>query len=72
MAEIRIDCTCGKACIIDPGDGATMRCPSCGRIVTVPTKEGDPTRRDRLDGYIEAVFELLNEVDGAFPTSGAR
>jgi hypothetical protein len=29
-------------------------------------------RRDRLDSYIEAVFELLDEVDGAFPTSGAR
>ncbi|MFP4038083.1 MAG: hypothetical protein ACLFUE_11235 [Desulfobacteraceae bacterium] len=72
MPEIRITCTCGRECLIDPGDGATMRCPSCGRIVTVPSKEENPMRRDRLDSYIEAVFELLDEVDGAFPTSGAR
>jgi len=72
MADIIIECTCGRKCRVDASDGSTLRCPACGRIVTVPSKERDPSRRDSMDSFIEATFELLDEVDGAFPTSGAR
>jgi hypothetical protein len=41
-------------------------------MVSVPSKETDPKKRDSLEKFIEATFELLNEVDGEFPTSGAR
>lgn len=72
MTDIIIQCTCGRKCRVEPSDGSTLRCPACGRIVSLPTKEEDPSRRDSLDRFVEATFELLNEVDGAFPTSGAR
>lgn len=72
MADIRITCSCGRLCTVDASDGFTLRCPQCGRMVSVASKEEDPLRRDSLDSFIEATFELLNEVDGAFPTSGAR
>jgi hypothetical protein len=41
-------------------------------MVSIPTRESDPLRRDSLDSFIEAAFDLLDDVDGAFPTSGAR
>ncbi len=72
MADIRIHCSCGRDCLVNASDGSTLRCPECGRIVSVPSKEKDPARRDSMDSFIEATFELLDEVDGAFPTSGAR
>jgi len=72
MTEIAMMCPCGRACRVDPSDGATLRCPACGRLVSVPSKEADPRRRDSMESFIDATFELLNEVDGAFPTSGAR
>jgi len=72
MKEIQITCTCGQECRVDAANGATLRCPSCGRMVSVPSKEMDPARRDSLESFIDATFELLDEVDGAFPTSGAR
>jgi len=73
MAEdIIVKCACGRECTVIPSDGSTLRCGGCGRLVSVPSKEADPGKRDSLDKFIEATFELLNEVDGAFPTSGAR
>lgn len=72
MVERTIECTCGHECPVEASDGSTLRCPACGRIVSLPSKEKDPSRRDSLDSFIDATFELLNEVDGAFPTSGAR
>ncbi len=72
MEGLIIICSCGRECHVDASNGATLRCPTCGRLVGVPSKETDPGRRDSLEGFIDATFELLNEVDGAFPTSGAR
>ncbi len=72
MPDIRIRCSCGRDCQVNASDGSTLRCPVCGRLVSVPSKEQDPACRDSLDSFIEATFELLDEVDGAFPTSGAR
>ncbi len=72
MADIRIACSCGRLCTVDATDGASLRCPACGRMVSVASKETDPDRRDSLESFVDAAFELLNEVDGAFPTSGAR
>lgn len=72
VADIMIQCTCGRKCRVDASDGSTLRCPACGKIVGLPSREKDPSRRDSLDSFVEATFELLNEVDGAFPTSGAR
>jgi len=72
MTHIRIRCSCGQDCAVEVSDGSSLRCPACGRLVGVASKEEDPRRRDSLESFIEATFELLNEVDGAFPTSGAR
>jgi len=72
MTDIQIHCSCGQACTVVPSDGSSLRCPACGRLVSVASKETDPGRRDSLESFIEATFELLNEVNGAFPTSGAR
>lgn len=72
MTDIRIRCSCGQDCVVEVSDGSSLRCPACGRLVGVASKEKDPGRRDSLESFIEATFELLNEVDGAFPTSGAR
>lgn len=72
MSAISINCSCGRVCHVNPSDGFTLRCAHCRRMVSLPSKDSDPARRDSLDGFIEAVFELLDGVDGAFPTSGAR
>ncbi len=72
MMDIHVSCSCGRDCLVNASDGSTLRCPQCGRMVSVPSKEEDPACRDSLDSFIEAAFELLDEVDGAFPTSGAR
>ena len=72
MTDIHIRCSCGRECTVDASDGSSLRCPGCGRLVSVASKETDPGRRDSLESFIDATFELLNEVDGAFPTSGAR
>ncbi len=72
MKDIIVQCTCGRKCRVDASDGSTWRCPECGKIVSLPSKEKDPARRDSMESFVDATFELLNEVDGAFPTSGAR
>ncbi len=72
MSDICIRCSCGRDCTVDASNGSSLRCPACGRLVSVASKETDPSRRDSLESFVEATFELLNEVDGAFPTSGAR
>ncbi len=64
-------CSCGKTVSIsNPSD---IRCPFCGRIITIPSKEMEKPRKEEFEKFVDATFELLGEIpDNVCPFSGAR
>jgi len=66
-------CRCGHTFQINEKEGSTPRCPSCGGMVTFPSKEMDTERREEFERSIEATCEVLSEGDNDLcPLSGSR
>ncbi len=67
------ECECGHIYKVDPFDGSNLRCPKCGKLNSIPSKELDPSRKEDFENFLEATYEIMGEgVEGGCPFSGAR
>lgn len=73
MNKNHYTCECGYSYDMSPSDGSTLRCPKCGQLVSIPSKEINPGDKGAFERFLEATYETMKEgVEGGCPFSGAR
>lgn len=63
-------CRCDHSFFHDPERCSIVRCPRCGLIVSMYSKQSNSSNADDFESLMEATFDILTE--GGFTFSGSR
>ena len=70
MARFEHTCQCGQYFRTVALEGEILKCPNCGKSITVALEKKDPLKEKEFDKLVDATCQVMGE--GGFTPSGAR